>query len=128
MSKVKADSELSTALERRLVELWDAYKLGDIRKHNGMLTADYVAVHMNGSVHRGKPPAGAIAAEPMSKYSFSDIQVESLGPEAALVTYVATVEGPQAKKVIRLKFVVSNIWRKEGGEWKCRYFQATALK
>jgi len=127
VSEPTTSEDLTSAISPLIQQIWDAYRKGDATAHNAHLTDDYTAVHPDGSVHSRKPTAQEIQAAPIGEYILSDIRVVPTGPETALANYLATVEvpGENAKLV---KFYVGELWVKQAGRWKCRYYQPTLRK
>jgi ketosteroid isomerase-like protein len=127
VSKPTTSADLTSAISPLIQQIWDAYRKGDATAHNALLTDDYTAVHPDGLLHSRKPTAQEIQAAPIGEYILSDIRVVSTGPETALANYLATVEvpGDNAKLV---KFFVGELWVKQAGRWKCRYYQPTPRK
>jgi ketosteroid isomerase-like protein len=117
-------ADLTPAISPLIQQIWEAYRRGDATAHNAQLTDDYTAVLPDGSVHSGKPTAQEIQAAPIGVHILSDVRVVQTGPETALANYLATVEVPgENAKLVR--FYVGELWVKQAGQWKCRYYQAT---
>jgi len=123
-----AQNELTRTLGERLRDLWDAYLQVDEAAHSAILTGEYRAVHPDGSVHLGKPSEKEIAAAPIEDYWRRELQAWPAGEEAAIATYTAEVEVRNGLSANRFKFEVGEVWLKESGEWKCRYYHATPRK
>ncbi len=125
-SKPPVTADLTQAISPLIHNIWDAYRKGDAAAHSALLADDYTAVHPDGSVHLQKPTAQEIQSAPIGAYILSDLRVVPTSSGTALANYLATVEIPNAPKLG--KFVVGEVWVKQGGQWKCRYHQATPLK
>jgi len=125
-SKPPVTADLTQAISPLIHSIWDAYRKGDAATHSALLADDYTAVHPDGSVHLQKPTAQEIRSAPIGAYILSDLRVVPTNSGTALANYLATVEIPNAPKLG--KFVVGEVWVKQGGQWKCRYYQATPLK
>jgi hypothetical protein len=122
-----ADEALTREIREREMLIWEGYRRGDVVGHNALLSERYRAVHPDGSIH-GKPTAQQIASEPMSAYQFSQFVAEPLGNDFALVSYIADVEGPgPGGKQLHARFVVGEVWAREGGQWKVRTYQPTVV-
>lgn len=121
-------NELTQALAGRLEQLWDTYLMGDEPAHSALLADDYRAVHPDGTVHIGKPTEKDIAAAPIEDYWLRDLEAWPLGEEGAIATYTAEIEVRKGLSAQRLCFAVGEVWMKQRGEWKCRYYHATMLK
>lgn len=120
-----AENELTRTIAERLRGLWDAYVRADASAHSALLAKEYRAVHPDGTVHIGKPSAAEIAAEPIEDYWLTELQAWPAGEEAAIATYTAEVQVKSGASSLGFKFEVGEVWLKEGGEWKCRYYHAT---
>jgi hypothetical protein len=125
-SKPPVAADLTQAISPLIHKIWDAYRKGDAAAHSALLADDYTAVHPDGSVHLQKPTAQEIRSAPIGVYILSDLRVVPTSSDTALANYLATVEIPNAPKLG--KFMVGEVWIRQGGQWKCRYHQATPLK
>jgi hypothetical protein len=121
-------AEVTQTIATRLHALWDAWKNKDAVAHGAVLADEYRAVFPDGTLHAGKRTAQEIAAAPISDYNLSGLRVASVGPDAALVTYMATVELPVGNDADHARFAVGEVWVKRHGEWMCRYYQGTLMK
>ncbi len=54
--------------------------------------------------------------------------MRSLGPNAALVTYIAQYEGKSGGEASKAKSVFAEVWIRKGNEWKDLYMQETYVK
>jgi hypothetical protein len=63
-------------------------------------------------------------------YTLSDFTVQSLGPNAALVTYIAQYEGKTGGEASKAKSVFAEVWIRKatGNDWKDSYMQETYVK
>jgi hypothetical protein len=85
-------------------------------------------VHLDGSVHIGRPSAAEITAEPIEDYWLADLQAWPVGEDGAIASYTAEVEVRNGTKSARFQFIVGEVWVKHDNDWKCRYYHATLLK
>jgi hypothetical protein len=122
------DDVLTQTLADRLKTLWDARRSVDAARLNSLLTADYAAVHPDGTVHSHKPTEQEIASEEMNHYQLSHLRAAPIGRGAALVTYIAEVGIASHIAPATVRFAVGEVWIKKFRDWKCRYYQATVLK
>lgn len=130
MSKTASTGEspaLTEAIRPRLLAIWEHYKNQEAEAHNALLADDYQAVFPDGTLHSRKPTAEEIAQARMTAYTLLQIKAVPLGPDAALVTYTAEVEGPSGGKVIHATYQVGEVWVRRAGEWKCRYYHGTPV-
>jgi hypothetical protein len=118
---VKRRDALTEALAGKVRGIWDAYQAEDAKLHAGFMSADFSAVHPDGSFHTRPPTAKEIAAARISRYRLTEMEAWPVGADTALLRYLAEVEAGGAK----YHFVVGEVWVKQGSEWKCRYYQPT---
>lgn len=126
--RATAQNELTSTIAERLRGVWDAYRRVDAEAHGALLAKEYRAVHPDGTVHIGKPSAVELAAEPIEDYWLTELQAWPAGEEAAIATYTAEVQVKNDGSSVGFKFEVGEVWLKEGGQWKCRYYHATMRK
>jgi hypothetical protein len=119
---------LTKAIAGRIRDQWDAYIRVDESAHSAILAQDFRAVDPYGTVHIGRPSAKQIAAAPIEDYWLTDLQALALGEKAALNTYTAEVQVRTGESSQRFKFEVGEVWLRQKGQWKCRYYQATMQK
>jgi Domain of unknown function (DUF4440) len=122
------DDALTLALAERIERIWQAHLALDSETHHALLADGYRAVQPNGTVHLGKPTAEEIAAVPIEDYWLRELQAWPVGEEGAIATYTAEVEVRRGLTAERHRFEVGEVWMKQSGEWKCRYYHATPLK
>jgi hypothetical protein len=123
-----ADDVLTQTLAGRIKTLWDARRSVDAVRLNSLLTDDYAAVHPDGTVHVEKPTEQEMASAEMDHYQLTQLRAAPVGPEGALVTYVAEVGIASHIAPATVRFAVGEVWIKKFRDWKCRYYQATVLK
>jgi len=123
--KTESSTEAEQMISRRFSKAWDAYKNRDAACLGALLAAEYTAVNPDGTLHLGKPTLQDIAAAPIAGYSLSDMRVEMLEADVALVTCIAEVETPGGA---RARLAIGEVWVKQSGEWLCRYYQGTPAK
>ncbi len=125
-----AGSSLQATIEKMEKAGWDAWQKQDDNAMVAMSAPGYSAVLAD-----QKPPRDATAAAQMShqlvvkKYSFSDMKVTPLGPDAALATYTATGSlSAGSGKPSDFKLAVTDVWIQRGGQWKSLRYHESALK
>ncbi len=117
------------ALETQTHKFWDVFKTKDKKTLATLLSASF---H---EVEEGDSGFGDMKAELASmddfeliSYTLKDFKVKSLGPQTALVTYLAQYEGKASGQPTKANSAFSQIWVREGSAWKCVHLQETALK
>ena len=119
------DAGLAAEIQPLVQRIWQAYRAGDVEAHNGLLTADYTAIHPDGTVHP-RPTREQIVAQPLATFSLSEFSAAPIGDGVALVQYLADVRGPPSNPV-RVRYRVGELWVKRHQQWKCRWYQPTVL-
>jgi hypothetical protein len=97
--------------------------------YGSVLSPDFVAVEEDGKGPRGRQTAiDEVNTLTLNNYHLSDFKVKPLGPDAALVTYTADVDGSVSGQPLKAKLFVSEAWARQNGKWLSTYYQETALK
>ena len=113
-----ASAALDDAFERQSAE--------DIKR---MMTADHIAV----TPYYDTPQTAAqqIASLPELKYkqtNTGEVKVVVLGPDAGMRTFTARLDGTYKGKTIPPDVFVTSIMVREGGQWREKFYQVTALQ
>lgn len=95
---------LTDAIRPRMLAIWDHYKNQEAEAHNALLADDYQAVGPDGSFRSGKPMPQEIAEAPLTAFTLVQVKGVPLGPDAALMTYTAEVDGPSCGKMIHFTY------------------------
>jgi len=129
-SKPEKTGDLQALLEEREKAGWEAYKNKDAKAFTQLATSDYTAV-----IADGKPPRDlqgtleAMNAVTIHHYACSDFKLTILGPNAAVLSYNASVKvtlgGDQAQDV---KLAVTDVWVRRGGQWKAVRYHESEFK
>lgn len=122
------DDVLTHTLAGRVKLLWDAHRSVDAARLNALLTDDYTAVHPDGTVHSHKPTEQELTSEELDHYQLTRLRAVPIGSESALVTYMAGIGIASHISPMAINVAVGEVWLKQSGDWKCRYYQATVLK
>ena len=66
----------------------------------------------------------------LTSYRLKDFTVKSLGPNTALVTYVAHYESKSGGQTAKADSVFGEVWTREAttNDWKALYIQETYVK
>ena len=113
-----ASAALDDAFERQSAE--------DIKR---MMTADHLAV----TPYYETPQTAAqqIATLPELKYkqtNTGEVKVVVFGPDAGMRTFTARLDGTYKGKTIPPDVFVTSIMVREGGQWREKFYQVTALQ
>jgi ketosteroid isomerase-like protein len=113
-----ASAALDDAFERQSAE--------DIKR---MMTADHIAV--TPYYETPQTAAAQIASLPELKYkqtNTGEVKVVVLGPDAGMRTFTARLDGTYRGKTIPPDVFVTSIMVREGGQWREKFYQVTALQ
>ncbi len=116
-------------IEARVRKLWEAYKSKDKTTLSGMIDGDFRQFEEGLSAFGDKKTeVNSVDDFELINYTLSDFNVKSIGPNAALVTYIAQYEGKSGGEVSKAKSAFGEVWIRAGGEWKDLYMQETYVK
>jgi hypothetical protein len=116
-------------IEARVRKLWDAYKNKDKATLSAMLDGDFRQFEEGMSTFAAKKAqVNSVDEFDLLSYTLSDFNVKSVGPNAALVTYIAQYEGKSGGEVSKAKSAFGELWIRAGSEWKGLYMQETYVK
>ena len=116
-------------VEARVRELWEAFKNKDKAALSAMLDDEFRQFEEGLSAFGDKKTeVNAVDDFELLSYTLNDFIVKSIGPNAALVTYVAQYEGKSAGEVSKGHSVFVEVWIRWGSDWKDLYMQETYVK
>ncbi len=123
------DAETSTAVNAAAAALDNAFERQSAEEIKHMMTADHIAV----TPYYDAPQSVAeqIASLPELKYEQTNVgavNVDVLGPDAAMRTFTARLEGTYKGKPIPSLVFVTAIMVRRDGQWKERLYQITAVQ
>jgi len=125
---VKPDTDASQ-LEGQVRKLWEAFKQKDKATLSAMLDDGFRQFEEGLSTFGDKKTEVSAPDEfELLSYTLSDFTVNRIGPNAALVTYIAQYEGKSGGEVSRGKSVFGEVWIRAGQRWKDLYMQETYVK
>jgi len=117
------------ALEAKVQKLWEAFKNKDKATLSALLDGGFRQFEEGLSTFGDKKTeVNAVDEFELVSYTLSDFTVKSLGPNAAVVTYVAQYEGKSGGEASKAKSVFGEVWIRAGNEWKALYMQETYVK
>lgn len=117
------------AVEAKVRKLWEAFKAKD-KATLATLIDDRFRMFEEGLSAFGdkKSEVNGVDEFELLNYTLSDFTVTPVGPNAALVTYIAQYEGKSGGETSRAKSVFGEVWVRAGGDWKNLYLQETYSK
>lgn len=116
-------------LETKVRQLWEAFKNKDKATLSALLD-DNFRLFEEGLSALGDKKAEVNAPDDFDllSYTLSDFAIKPIGPNAAVVTYIAQYEGKSGGEVSKGKSVFGEVWIRTGGRWKALYMQETYVK
>ncbi|MFZ0861826.1 MAG: nuclear transport factor 2 family protein [Candidatus Sulfotelmatobacter sp.] len=116
-------------LEARVRKLWEAFKNKDKATLSAVLDGGFRQFEEGLSAFGDKTTeVNAVDEFELISYTLSDFTVKSIGPNAALVTYIAQYEGKSGGEISKGHSVFGEVWIRDGNEWKDLYMQETYVK
>jgi len=117
------------AIDNAAGELDEAFVKQDADAIKSLTTPDHVAV----THYYGEPTTVAeqIASLPELKYEQTNLTeptVKLLGPDAAMRTFTAKLDGTFKGESLTARVFVTQIMQKLDGKWREKFYQVTALK
>jgi hypothetical protein len=124
-----AQADLSEMLQANIRAMWAAFKDKKKQSYAEYLWDDYKAVEEDAQGERNKLRVlREVDESVVQNYTLQVFQVDSLGPDAALVTYENVIQFPPKSRNRFEKIFISEIWVKRHGQWKAWRYQATRVK
>lgn len=127
--KLQAAKPVPAQLEARVLALWEAFENKDKATLSAMLDGGFRQFEEGLSAFGDKKTeVNAVDDFELISYTLSDFTVKSIGPKAALVTYIAQYEGKSGGEISKGHSVFGEVWVRSGSEWKDLYMQETYVK
>lgn len=123
------DAETIAAINAASAALDDAFERQDADDIKRMMTSDHVAVtpYYDGP----QSLAAQIASLPELKFEqtiIGEAKVEVLAPGVGLRTFEAKLDGTFKGKPIPTRAFITSIMTRDGGAWRERFYQMTAMQ
>jgi Domain of unknown function (DUF4440) len=116
-------------IEVRVRELWEAFKNKNKAALSALLDGEFRQFEEGLSTFGDKKTEiNAVDDFELISYALSDFFVKSIGPNAALVTYIAQYEGKSGGEISKGHSVFGEVWIRSGSDWKDLYMQETYVK
>jgi len=124
-----AKTTVASTLETKIRKVWEDFKNKDKSSLASALADDFREVEEGASGFGDKKAELASVDEfEISTYTLKDFTVRPLGPNTALVTYLAHYEGKAGTEAVNTNSAFGEVWIRDGNTWKGLYVQETALK
>ena len=116
-------------LEGQVRKLWAAYKSKDKATLSSLIDDNFRMFEEGLTTFSDKKgEVNSVDEFELITYTLSDFTVKPLGPDTALVTYIAQYEGKSGGETSKAKSVFGEVWTRSGGAWKALYLQETYMK
>ncbi len=120
---------LAPPVEAQVRKLWEAYKNKDKATLSTLLDGGFRQFEEGLSAFGDKKTeVNSVDDFELLSYTLSDFNVKAIGPNAALVTYIAQYEGKSGGEVSKAKSVFGEVWVRADNAWKALYMQETYMK
>ena len=128
--QAKPLSELEQTLITNTKAIPEAQKTKDVAVLKRMLTDDFVAVGSEGHLHDKEEILGSAHEGELKDYYAYNLRVVPVNDEAAIVTYDCVIHMPEgdAPGMAPRYQHISDLWVKQGDQWRLRFQQATAAR
>ena len=124
-----APERLQQLLEAQVKAEWEAVKKRDKNSFSKLLADDFVQVEADGDGARNRYKAANELAESfLTDYHLQLFKTYALAPNITYVRYENTMEFP-ARSALRYKRMwISELWIKQGPDWKLWRYQETPVR
>ncbi len=121
----------SAVLEARVQKLWAAFKAKDKSALAATLSDNFREFEEDTTEFGDKKTEVALVDDfDLTSYTLKNFTVKPLGPNSALVTYMAHYESKSGGQTAKADSVFGEVWTREANDkdWKAFYIQETYLK
>jgi len=127
--KVPVATSTPAVLEAHVQKLWAAFKAKDKTALAASLSDNFREFEEDTSKFGDKKTEVALVDDfDLTSYTLKDFTVKPLGPNNALVTYVAHYESKSGGQTAKVDSVFGEVWTLEANDWKALYIQETYMK
>jgi len=122
-----------TSLEEHLIAQSQAVSTAEQAKDAGallgLLSDDFQQVGSEGKLHEKKDLIDDAKEGKLTDFTLYDFKVLPLDDNAAIVTFDAIIHQPEGDDDLAPRYQhVSDVWVKQGEQWRLRFQQATARR
>jgi len=122
-------STADASFETKVRKIWEDFKNKNKEGVASALADGYRNFEEGSSTFSDKKAEVASVDEfEIKTYTLKDFTVKTLGPQSALVTYVAHYEGKSGNEAVNANSVFGEVWVRESNDWKAFYVQETTVK
>jgi ketosteroid isomerase-like protein len=125
----EADPKLAALLESKIKEEWEAFRKRDNKAYEAILADDFIAVEDDAQGARNKTQsANEVLKGLVYNYTLFAFKAFSLCENSAFVRYEVSIQFPPKTQGHMMRIYVTEIWVKQGNEWKSWHYQDTKVK
>jgi hypothetical protein len=127
--KTSVSKPTAVVLEAHVQRLWAAFKAKDKAALAATLSDNFREFEEDTSEFGDKKTEVSMVDDfDLVSYTLKNFTVKSLGPNSALVTYVAHYESKSGGQTAKADSVFGEVWTREANDWKALYIQETYVK
>ena len=116
-------------LQAKVQKLWEAFQKKDKAVLSALIDDGFRQFEEGMTTFAGKKEeVNAVDEYELLNFKLSDFNIKSLGPNSAVVTYIADYEGKTGGETAKAKSVFGEVWTRTGTDWKVIYMQETYVK
>ena len=126
---VSTDPKSKEMWESKIKAEWEAIKNKDKKAYADLLADDYQGVEVDGRGERNKLQAvNELLEQNVFNYTLWGLKVIPLEPDATFLVYEVTMQFPPKAQVRYSRVYISELWRKQAGQWREVHYQETHVK
>lgn len=95
---------------------WQAFKDKKADEFKKLVSADLVTVYADG-MHSMQEELDIMAKSDMKSFDLSNLSVTFAGPDIAMITYKATIQGTTGGKDTSGTYNAGSVWHMANGQW-----------
>jgi uncharacterized protein (TIGR02246 family) len=109
-------------------QMWELFKNKDDDAFSANLAKDATEYQPSGKILSRAEIVESMHENTLTDFALADMKVRTLGDDAALVTYKATVKATHMEQPMpEMSYLCSSVWVKQGGKWLAVFHQETAI-
>ena len=125
----QAGSSLADTLIAKSKAIPQLMKAKDVEGLKSLLADDFRIVGSEGRIHGKGEILGAVQEGFLQDFIFYNPQVIQVDADTALVTYNLIVTIPEGDDLLAPRYQkVSDLWERQGNDWRLKFEQATPLR
>jgi hypothetical protein len=128
-ARTKPPTQLDETLIGRSEAVAQAQKTKDLESLRRLLTDDFERVGSEGGLHDKSDLLEDAREGKLEDYRLYDFKILPIDDSVVIVTYNAVIQMPEEDEYPAPRYQhLSDVWVKQGDEWRLRFEQATAKR